>query len=86
MIMLKLLHENDQTSIPGIAQFTEDCIEDNFGYIEPFGPQISKDIEAKLIKSIESVKIFTTGITKIRDMIIELYSKFETPSEKCILM
>lgn len=64
----------------------KDCVSENFDSIKPFGSSIAKSIEAKLIKSIESVKMFTLGLTKIRDMILELFSRFENPSEKCTRM
>ena len=68
------------------ADLNKDCISESFDTIEPFGPRIVVDIEKQIVKSIESVKLFTIGITKIRDIIIELYSKFENPSEKCTRM
>ncbi len=87
MVMFEVLHENNpKTRVFLNYNITDKCIEEHFEAMQPFGPEISADIEHQLIKSIESVKLFTTGITKTRDMIIELYSKFENPSEKCIRM
>jgi hypothetical protein len=68
------------------SQLSKDCVIENFNNIKPFGSLIAANIESKLIKSIESVKMFTLGITKIRDIILELFSKFENPSEKCAQM
>lgn len=68
------------------SQLDEKCIDEHFETIEPFGPKIGTHIESHLIKSIEAIKLFTIGITKIRNMIIELYSKLENPSINCLQM
>ncbi len=86
MVMFEFLTEKDPKSKVYISGITHECIRDQFDDIQPFGLEISADIEHLLIKSIESVKLFTTGLTTTRDMIIELYSQLENPSEKCIRM
>lgn len=61
----------------------EKCLDLYFDSLEPFGPNIVVNLEKQLVTSLKSVKIFTSGLTKIRDMIIEVYSKLEQPSSEC---
>ena len=61
----------------------EKCLETNFDKIEPFGGQLPKQIIKQLIISIDAVKMFTTGLTKSRDLIIDVSSRFINPSLKC---
>lgn len=63
--------------------FDESCIKQNIDKINPFGSDIVKEMENQLKLCLESVKLFNTGLTKARDIILELYSKFENPSEEC---
>ena len=64
-------------------QNIEKCLEDNFEKIEPFGSKLLNEITKQLIKSIDSVKIFTSGLTKTRDLIIDVSSRFLNPSADC---
>ena len=85
MVMLDFFDEN-ASSKSKLDKIDEKCIEENFETFEPFGQKIGTNIEKQLIKSVEAVKLFTIGITKIRNMIIELYSKLENPSINCLQM
>ena len=60
----------------------EKCLDANFDKIEPFG-QLPPQIIKQLITSIDAVKMFTTGLTKSRDLIIDVSSRFMNPSLNC---
>lgn len=61
----------------------EKCIELNFDRLEPFGSLLPKQIIKQLKKSLNSVKMLSSGLTKLRDLIIDIYSKFQNPSVNC---
>jgi hypothetical protein len=61
----------------------EKCIENNFDKIEPFGENLQKKITKQLVKSLDAVKLFTSGLTKTRDLIIDISSRLQNPSLNC---
>lgn len=48
-----------------------------------FDSDIKVELEKKLEYSLESVRLFSNALTKLRDMIIEFYAKFEISSKQC---
>jgi hypothetical protein len=60
-----------------------ECIDKSFDSINPLGSKLPKLTEDKLTKALQAVKLFTSGLTRTRDIIIEMYSLFERPSEEC---
>ena len=81
-ILYYLLNNQHHTS-KSQQQIIEKCIENNFDKIEPFGSLLPKQIIKQLVKSLEAVKIFTAGLTKTRDLIIDVSSRFHNPSINC---
>ena len=84
VLMFNLLDEIDETKAELSGHLNETCIEQHFDMIKPFGSTLPFEIETQLVRSLEAVKLFTIGITKIRDIIVELYSKFENPTDECM--
>lgn len=62
---------------------TNSCLYQNFYYVKPFGNDIMNEMESRIKFSLESAKYFSTGLTKARDIILEITNKVENPSEKC---
>lgn len=60
-----------------------ECINANFDQIEPFGPSLPEKIRSQLVKSIDSVKLYTLSLTRSRDLIISLYTLFQNPTFFC---
>ena len=64
-------------------KFDIQCVEENIKKFNLFDTLQLKNIERKLISSLETFKLFSNGLTRARDMMIEFYSKFEKPNDEC---
>ncbi len=62
----------------------EKCIEQNFDQIQPFSVYLPIQIQAQLNNALEAVKLYTSGLTKLRDLILNIYTKFSNPSYLCM--
>ena len=62
-------------------RFDLNCIAENINELNLYDLKQLNNIEDKLISSLESLKFFTNGLTKARDMMIDFYSKFENPNQ-----
>jgi hypothetical protein len=62
----------------------EKCIEQNFDQIQPFSAYLPIQMQTQLSNALESVKLYTSGLTKIRDLILNMYTKFSNSSYLCI--
>ncbi len=62
-------------------RFDLNCIAENINEFNLYDLKQLNSIEDKLINSLESLKLFSNGLTRARDMMIDFYSKFENPNQ-----
>jgi hypothetical protein len=71
---------NSQSSV----RLDETCLEANFDSLSLFDSSTLHFVVNRLVACLESVKMLNTGLTEARDLLIELYAKYETPGEECL--
>ncbi|RNA17500.1 glypican-4 [Brachionus plicatilis] len=81
-LFLNLFTTNLNSTIPQ-HNISYSCLVKNFHLIKPFGADIISEMESQIKLSLESAKFFSTGLTRARDILLEIMNKLENPSKEC---
>lgn len=79
---LSLFSTNLKSSSTQI-NFSDSCLNQNFYLIKPFGTEIISEMENQILLSLESAKFFSNGLTRARDIVLEIINRLEHPSGEC---
>jgi hypothetical protein len=71
---------NTQASV----RIDDTCLESNFDSLNSFDSGGLHSVMNRLVACLESIKVLNSGLTRVRDLLIELYAKYESPSESCL--
>ena len=63
--------------------FSDSCLFQNLFSIKPFGPEIISEMQSQIQSMLESAKFFSSGLTKARDIVLEIINRLESSSGEC---